>query len=140
MPTLLSETPEERKARIVAIEQLAADLFQTAVTHLGRDEARRLLESVVKQRWTKGKQPDRERNRQLLERYDRELAKTPDKIREISRRLGKQFHPRDPSQAESLERRVRRLVKTRDRQQRAMEEAYRRAGPSLLEKASSTDK
>ena len=139
MPTLLSETPEERKARIVAIEQLVGDLFQTAVTHLGRDEARRLFDTVVKQRWTNCKQPDGERNRQLLELYDRELAETPDKIRQIPRRLGKHFYPGDPLQAESLERRARRLVKTRNRQQRAMEEAYRRAGPSLLEKASSTD-
>jgi hypothetical protein len=70
--TLLSETPEQRQARIASIEQLVVDLFQTAVTHLGRGEARSLFESVVKQRWIKGKQPDHERNRQLLELYDRE--------------------------------------------------------------------
>jgi len=134
-PALLSETPEQRQARIATIEQLVRDLFQTAMTHLDRVEARRLFESVVKERWTKGKQPDQERNQQLLARYDTEAAKTPNKIREIPRRLGVQMHPGEPSQAESLARRIRRLVSDRNRRQKAREEAYRRFGPTLLEKA-----
>ena len=73
-PSLLAESAEERRARTTAVERLATDLFQTAVTHLGRPEARHLFAEVAKAPWNKGKQPNRERNQKLLEMYDNAVA------------------------------------------------------------------
>jgi hypothetical protein len=114
------------------IEQLVGDLYRSVVTHLGRVEARRLFEAVAKEPWKGGRQPDRKKNEELLARYDRELAKHPQKRREIPRRVGQQCHPRDPLSAEAVERRVRRLVSDRSRRQKAMEEHYRWLGPTPL--------
>jgi hypothetical protein len=44
---LLTESAEERQARVATIESLATDLFKTAVTHQSLAEARRLFAKVV---------------------------------------------------------------------------------------------
>jgi len=131
-PTLLGESPEERRARIDTIERLVIDLFQTAVTHLGRREARRLFEETVKAPWKKGKQPHHDRNRQLLEKYDSAVRKAPNNIKSIPRMVAKQMHPNNPQSAPATERQIRRLVKDRSRRQKAMEEAYGRLPRTLL--------
>lgn len=131
-PTLLGESPEERRSRIETIERLVIDLFETAVTHLGRREARRLFEETVKAPWKKGKQPNRDRNRQLLEQYDGAVREAPNEIKSIPRKLAMQMHPKNPRSVPATEKQIRRLVKDRSRRQKAMEEAYGRLPRTLL--------
>jgi hypothetical protein len=131
-PTLLGESPEERSARIDTIERLVVDLFQTAVTHLGRREARSLFEDTVKAPWKKGKQPDHERNRKLLEKYDSAVREAPNNAKSIPRMVAVQLHLNNPQSAPATEKRIRRLVKERIRRQKAMEEAYGRLPRTLL--------
>ena len=139
-PSLLAESTEERRARIASLERLATDLFETAVTHLGRPEARRLFAEVVKAPWKRGKQPNRDRNHQLLEMYDNAVREAPDSIPSIPRLLAKRLHPKNPQSHPATEKQIRRLVKDRSRRQKAMEAAYQRFPRSLLDQANSSDK
>lgn len=95
-PTLLAESAEERRARIATIERLVTDLFKTTTTHLGRPEARRLFNEVTKAPWTKGKQPNRDQNDQLLDKYYNAVRQEPDRIKSIPRLLAQQRHPTNP--------------------------------------------
>jgi transketolase len=131
-PTLLAESGNERRARIATVERLATDMFETAVTHLGRLEARRLFAEVAKAPWKKGKQPNRSRNDELLDMYDNAVREAPDRIRSIPRLLAKEMNPKNPRSAPATEKQIRRLVKDRSRRQKAMEEAYRRFPRTLL--------
>jgi hypothetical protein len=131
-PALLGESPQERRARIATVERLATDLFKAAVTHLGRPEARRLFAEVAKAPWKKGKQPNHDRNDQILEMYDNAAREQPDRIKSIPRLLAKQLHPNNPRSVPATEKQIRRLVKDRSRRQKAMETAYRRFPRSLL--------
>jgi hypothetical protein len=142
-PTLLGESTEEKRARIATVEGLARDLFNTAVTHLGRDEARRLFTDVAKERWVKGKQPNHDRNRRLLQMYDAAVRESsPPDIKSIPGTLGKKLHAEDRdfqhSQPPSIAKQIRVLVKERDRREKAMAEAYRQVDASLLGTASSS--
>jgi hypothetical protein len=131
-PTLLGENVEERRAGIATVVRLATDLFATAVTHLGRPEARRLFADVAKAPWKKGKQPDRSRNDRLLEMYDNAVREAPDRVRSIPRLLAQQEHPDNPGSVAATEKRIRRLVKDRSRREKAMEEVYRRFPRTFL--------
>lgn len=139
-PTLLAESAEERRARIATIERLVTDLFKTTATHLGRSEARRLFNEVTKAPWTKGKQPNRDQNDQLLDKYDNAVRQEPDRIKSIPRLLAKKLHPTNPRSVPATEKRIRRLVKDRSRRQKAMEAAYQRFPRSLLDQANSSDR
>ncbi|WGJ15007.1 hypothetical protein QEV83_01470 [Methylocapsa sp. D3K7] len=46
--SLLGEADEERKARISAVERLIKDAFETAVSHLGHNEALRYFAEISK--------------------------------------------------------------------------------------------
>jgi hypothetical protein len=102
-PTLLGESLEEGRARIETIQRLVIDMLQTAVTHLGRREARRLFEETVKAPWKKGKQPDHDRNRLLLEKYDNVVQEAPNNIKSIPRVVAMQMHPNNSRSAPATE-------------------------------------
>jgi hypothetical protein len=138
-PSLLAESVEERCARIGTIERLASDLFKTAVTHLGRPEARRLFAEAAKAPWKKGKQPNRDRNDRLLEMFDNAVREGPARIKSIPRLLAEQLCPDNPRSVPATEKQIRRLVRDRNRRQKAMEAAYRRFPRSLLDQANSSD-
>src|SRR5260370_32906853 len=102
-PTLLAESAEERRARIATVERLATDLFETAVTHLGRLEARRLFAEVAKAPWKRGKQPNRSRNDQLLEMYDSADLRAPNPLGPIPLLFATHPPPNTPPSAPSTE-------------------------------------
>jgi hypothetical protein len=139
-PSLLSETADHRRARIAMVEALAVDLFRTAVAHLGRKEAQILFANVAKEHWKRGKQPNRERNKELLEMYDSAVGKAPKDIRSIPRLLAKKLHPDNPRSAPAAEKQIRRLVRDRARKLNAMEEQYRQFPPSPLAQAKASHK
>jgi len=132
-PSLLAETPEDRRARIELIEQLVHDLYRSVATHLGRNEARRLFKGATK-RPRGGNRPRHcERNREWLKLYDRELAKGTNKRRAIPERVASKIcRDHHELREESVARQIRRLVKERKRRQEAMEEQCRHFLPSLL--------
>jgi hypothetical protein len=138
-PSLLSETVEERHERIATIEQLAADLFKSAVTHLGEMEARSLFKEITKDYSKKGKQPRRDENNLLLSKFYEFAHEHPKKSRNaIATKVAewasagdtKALRPKTSRWLASLVRRINKLVRERERQQKAMEAMYR---SSLLE-------
>jgi hypothetical protein len=108
-PTALTDTEEQRRAREAEIGKLTVELFATAVTYLGRPQAKRLFGKVTKQN-PKGKQANRERNRDLLKRYHAELAKGH-RSAEALHRVAKALHRLNPLKQESVKRHLRRLIR-----------------------------
>jgi hypothetical protein len=79
VPSLLSETTQERHDRIADIEQLIADAFDTAARHLGKKESRKLFEKVTKDYSKRGKQPNRHKNNLLLSKFYELAHEHPEK-------------------------------------------------------------
>jgi hypothetical protein len=120
-PTLLQ--PEKREARAATVRQLVADVFDTAVRNLGREEAETLFAQAPK-RSRASRSDDDERNDYLLRAYDEMLGEMQQngastrEIKSIPRKLGELLHAdRDayPPMPKSIEKQIRRLLRRRER-------------------------
>jgi hypothetical protein len=141
-PTLLTSEKMLRELGDV-IETLAIDLFESAVRHLGKKEAKILFLEITKEP-PKGKQrTHQEHDDLMLKKYDAFVEAYPDQVRFAASRVAadckEQLQGRGT--VDSLTRRLRDLVKKRDRERedaerrlKAMKAVYRLAGPTLLER------
>jgi hypothetical protein len=85
-----------------------------AAWHLGHEKARARFAGVSKQP-KRGKQPDVERNKEILEWYDREVKAAPDEVASIPRRMAEHNYKDRPGESvETFQKRIRRLVAARD--------------------------
>ena len=122
-PSLLGDTEEAKSWRARAVQSLIADLFQTAVVQLGKEEARRLFESVIKRKRGergKGKNLPPETDVRLLTMYDAEVVRTPGRKkgsipRRLAERLNREERGRFGASAAGIEKRIRGLLDERAR-------------------------
>jgi len=116
------------------VKSLAADMVRAVVEHLGREEAKRLIEQAFDPLPAKGKSANHQRNWKLLEEYDLELVSAPGEERKIPQRLAKRYYPDNKDSCDSLARHIRRLVASRRRDQSRKEEWEKQRIPTLLER------
>jgi hypothetical protein len=99
-----------------------------------------LFAEAAKAPWKKGKQPNRDRNDRLLEMYDTAVREGRAPIKSIPRLLAEQLYPDNPRSVPATEKQIRRLVRDRNRRQKAMEAAYQRFPRSFLDQANSAER
>lgn len=115
---LTGESEAETRRRIAAVEAGVEAAFKAAVEHLGEEDARRLFARVVrrpKRGQGKGLAPDRDAR--LLKEYDA-AARNGETVAALARRLhtaGIELG----NTADAIETQIRKLVKERNRRQRA---------------------
>jgi hypothetical protein len=134
VPVIGGETWPERKAREAAARQLARDAFESVATNLGHDEAVRVFAEAAKKR-PKGKQANRRKNEIILDCYDAAMSElgNPDGSlpAHVADLLRSNFPDFRHATADSLEKRIRRLLKERGRT-RARTAALRALYPPII--------
>ena len=132
------ESEAERLKRVATVEDGVRDAFTAAVWHLGEDEARQLFRRVTRRpKRGLGKTLALDRDARLLQEYDAALQ-NGETTAALARRLRAEGRELGDS-AGAIQTQIRKLVKERDKRQRAAavkarrwRMATRNEPPSLL--------